>query len=192
MGNVVATNIPNTPLLDKQGGLTLAWRQFFLALAKTVNEGFDPDGNYQGPIGPEATIDGRHTLATIVQHLTDAGVIEPEGLIAATDAAQGAVKLAPGSVGNTLGSAAMKDASAFDPAGSAAAAEAHADAAAATAQANAEAFAKDASNITSGVLDAARLPGLTTVIATAPLTALGTPGSMSFQNGLLVAQTPAT
>lgn len=37
-----------------------------------------------------------------------------------------------------------------------------------------------------------QLPGLSVTITTAPLTGGGTPGSMTFQNGILVAQTPAT
>lgn len=34
--------------------------------------------------------------------------------------------------------------------------------------------------------------GLTTTITTAPLTGLGAPGSMTFTNGILTAETPAT
>jgi hypothetical protein len=38
----------------------------------------------------------------------------------------------------------------------------------------------------------AGMPGLSLTITTAPLTGGGTPGSMTFRNGILVAQTPAT
>lgn len=46
----------------------------------------------------------------------------------------------------------------------------------------------------SGLADnqAANLPGLTVVIVTAKLTAIGANGSMTFTNGILTAQTPAT
>jgi hypothetical protein len=114
------------------------------------------------------------------------------------DTEQGAVILAAGSVGHTLGSAAMEAASAFDPHGAAAAAqtaaEAHADAVAATAQSNAEGFASNASNITSGNLALGRLPavGLTVTITTAALTPTGTQGSQTFTNGVLTAQVQAT
>lgn len=202
---VVSFTTPNSPLLDpRTGSLTREWIKWFQNVAETVNTGFDPNGNYQGPIGANATIVGRHTLATIVQHLSDAGVIQAAGidfsvtspnftqitgtaapaqLPTATSAAQGAVKLPVGAPGSTLGSAAFNNTGDFDAAGSAA-----------TAQANAEAFASDAANLTSGNLDIARMPtsGFSGTITTAKLTGLGANGSMTFMNGILTAQTPAT
>jgi hypothetical protein len=186
VSNILGNGTPNTPLFDAQGNLTLAWRNWFRSVTAAVGEGFDPQGNYQGPIGTHATIAGRETLATIVQHLLDSGIIEPAGLPAATDAEQGAVILPAGATSNTLGSAATHAAGDFDPTGSAAAAQtaasAHADTVAATAQTNAESFATTS-------IAAAFAPGITIVITTFGPT---TNGSQTFTNGLLTAQVQAT
>jgi hypothetical protein len=186
---VVSSTTPSGQLVDKDGKATYALLKWMQSVGKTVNGGFDQQGNYQGPIGAQATIVGRKYLATIVQHLSTAGVIDPAGLPAATDTEQGAVQLPPGQVGNVLGSAAFQPSGAFDAAGSAAAAQtaasAHADTVAGTAQSNAEAFATSS-------IAAAFAPGITASITTAKLTALGTQGSMDFVNGLLVGQVQAT
>lgn len=186
---LLGASTPNTPLFDASGNLTLAWRNWFRAVTTVVNQGFDPQGNYQGPIGDKATIVGRDFLATIVQYLSDAGIIQPAGLPAATTSEQGAVVLPAGASSNTLGTAAIEPSAAFDPAGAASAAqiaaEAHADAVAATAQGNAETFA------TAGIA-AAFAPGITATITTAKLTVGGTNGSMTFTNGLLAGEVQAT
>lgn len=196
MNSVVSVTLPSTPIVDKDGRLTFPWIKWFQAVGQNINEGFDPQGNYQGPIGSHATIVGREFLATIVQHLSDAGIIDAAGLPAATPAAQGAVFMPAGATNNNLGSAAIRPATDFDPSGAAATAQANAQAfattAANTAQSNAETFAANASNIGTGTLDTNRLGGLSAVIVTAKLTGGGTNGSMTFTNGLLTAQTPAT
>src|SRR5689334_22274641 len=98
---VLANNTPNVPLVDKDGKATYPFVLWMQAVAKNINQGFDNQGNYQGPIGNRATIAGRSFLATIVQKLSDAGIIDPTGLPAASPTQQGAVQLAPGSIGNT-------------------------------------------------------------------------------------------
>lgn len=173
--------------------MSWVWTQQFLVWQRQLANGLDPAGNLIANIEPTAQIVGRGiSLGVLLQFIDDGGVVMPEGLPAATSAAQGAVKLAVGAAGNTLGSAAMQPVSAFDAAGAAAAAEAAGIAAAAAAQAAAEAFASDAGNISSGTLDPARLPGISVVITTAALTPTGTQGSMTFTNGLLTAQVQAT
>jgi len=189
MSSVVSNNTPNVPLVDSDGKATYALIRWMQAVGSTVNGAFDPAGNYQGPIGALATIVGRKTLATIVQHLTDLGVMKPAGLPAATTSEQGAVILPAGASSNTLGTAAIQPSSAFDPSGSAATAQAAAAVDATTkanaAQANAQAFATSA-------IATAFSPGITVTITTAALTGLGSQGSMTFQNGLLIGQVQAT
>jgi hypothetical protein len=194
-------------LVGNDGRATFAFLKWLQSIGTTVNGAFDSSGNYQGPIGDKATIDGRETLASIVENIGVDGVVTPEGLPAATNVAQGAVFMPVGAPDNHLGTAAIRPTTDFDPAGAAgaaqAAAEAHADSVAAAAQSNAESFATaadvivaanaaNASNLTSGTVDVARLPGISITITTAALTGLGTQGSMTFTNGILTAQTPAT
>ena len=185
----VSNTTPTGALVDDQRRATFGMLKWMQSVGKLVNQGFDQAGNYQGPIGSQATIVGRRFLATIVQHLSDAGVIDSAGLPAASPTAQGAVKLAVGSVGNTLGSAAMESTASFDPSGSAAAAQANAEAfassAAGTAQSNANTY-------TDSKVAAAFAPGISVTITTAALTGTGTQGSMTFTNGLLTAQVQAT
>jgi hypothetical protein len=185
------------PFLDKGGKVSWTWLKLLQQWQKQLAQGFDSNGNLISNLSPGIHIIGRDgTVGSILFHIDENGVVQPDGMSAATDAAQGAVVLPTGATGNTLGSAAMKDSAAFDAAGAATAAqgnaEAYANTAAGTAQTNAQAFASDATNITIGTLDTARLGGLTTNITTAALTVGGTQGSMTFTNGLLTAETPAT
>lgn len=52
--------------------------------------------------------------------------------------------------------------------------------------------AVDLANEVTGILSTAHFPGITVTITTAALTIAGTQGSMTFTNGVLTAQTPAT
>lgn len=197
MANTTSQTALQTQFLDQNGRVSWTWLKLLQQWMKQLSAGFDEAGNLISNIAQTVGINGRGgTIGSILGNISDSGVVQSAGMVAASDTAQGAVKLAAGSVGNTLGSAAMKNTSDFDAAGSAAAAqtaaEAHADAVSATAQSNAENFAKNASNITAGTLDPARLPGLTVTITTAALTGLGSQGSMTFTNGLLTSQTQAT
>lgn len=190
---VVSNTTPSGQLVDSNGKATFALLKWMQNIGATINQGFDQQGNYQGPIGSRATIIGRKYLATIVQHLSDLGIIDSAGLPAATDAAQGAVVLPAGATSNILGSAATKPTSAFDAAGSAAAAQVAAQGfatiAAATAQSNAEA---NAAIYTNTAIATAFSPGISVVITTAKLTTGGTNGSMTFADGLLIGQVAAT
>jgi hypothetical protein len=164
--SVVSNTTPTGPLVQKDGTATYALIKWMQSVGTTVNGAFDPQGNYQGPIGSQATIVGRQTLASIVAKIGTDGVVTPVGLPAATSANQGAVFMPAGASDNHLGTASIQPSSAFDPAGSAAAAQtaaeafatAAATAAGSTAQSNAEATASNASNLTSGTVDPARLP----------------------------------
>lgn len=187
-----------TPMVDpKTGTMTWTWLKQIQIWQQQLASGFDSGGNLISNIEPSVEIIGRAgTIGSILQNIDENGIVQPDGLIAASDTVQGAVILPSGAISNTLGSAAMEPSTAFDPAGAAAAAqtaaEARADAVAATAQSNAEAFSSNASNLSSGTVPFAQLGGLTVVITTAALTVGGTQGSQTFTNGLLTAQVQAT
>lgn len=203
--NVVSPRTPSTPLVDANGQMTFVWVKFFQDMAQAVNSALTILGQFNGQIGANATVVSHTgTLANAIQHLSSAGVIQaggidfnitapafgqvlgtavPAQLPSATDLAHGAVTLPVGAPSTTLGTAAFNNTGDFDPAG-----------AAATAQTNAENFASNAANLTSGNLDIARMPssGISVTITTAKLTGGGANGSMTFQNGILTASTPAT
>lgn len=198
MAQTTSANAINTPFVDLKTGLvTWVWLQIIRQWQQQLAGGFDPGGNLKSNLLPSVGIVGRDgTIGSILQNIDKNGVVLPAGMSSATATLQGAVILPDGATSNKLGSAAQQSSTAFDPSGSAATAQANAQAfataAANAAQSNAETFASDAGNITSGILDPTRLGGLTVTINTAALTTLGTQGSMTFQNGLLVAQVQAT
>jgi hypothetical protein len=179
------------PAIDpKTGRWNWTWLKLIQQWMQQLAGGFDSNGNLVSNLEPTVGIVGRSAdIGTILGEIDDTGVVKPAGLPAASPTQQGAVKLAAGSIGNTLGSASMQPSTAFDASGAAAgaqtAAEAHADAVAATAQSNAEMFATNAINT-------AFAPGISVTITTAALTGTGAQGSMTFTNGLLTAQTQAT
>lgn len=181
----------------KTGQLTRAAQYLLQQWQTQLAAGFDSNGNLISNLSDKAGIVGRTgTVAEFLQFLTAQGVIEPKGLPAATPISQGAVILPSGAVNNTLGTASTASAGAFDPAGAAAvaqsAAQDFASIAAETAQTNAENFAKNASNITTGLILTSLLQGLTATVTTAQLTVGGANGSMTFTNGLLTAQVQST
>lgn len=208
-----STFIPSrSPIVDGNGMATWSFIQILIGWDTKLNNGLNSTGQLIGNIDPATRVLPRtEGLGVTLQNISDTGVMESAGLFSATPLAQGAVVMPAGAANNHLGTAAIEPTTAFDPAGAAAAAqgnaETYADGAASTAQTNAEAFAtaaanaaqsnaetfaSDASNISSGTLATARLAGLTATIVTAALTVGGTQGSMTFTNGLLTAQTPAT
>lgn len=196
---VPALVISRAPIVNPDGTARWEFLKILQGWATQIANSLNSLGQFVGIIGTTATVAGRTgSLVAALQHINDIGVVQPAGISAATDLTQGGVVLPSGASANTLGSAALESASSFDPAGAAAAAQSNAEtfatAAAATAQVSAEAFASDASNLTTGKLDPARLPaaGISAVITTAALTTGGTQGSMTFTNGILTAQTPAT
>jgi tetrahydromethanopterin S-methyltransferase subunit F len=208
-----STFIPSrSPIADQNGMATWSFIQILIGWDTKLNNGLNSTGQLIGNIDPATRVLPRtEGLGITLQHISNTGVVESDGLFSATPLAQGAVFMPTGAADNHLGTAAIEPATAFDSAGSAAAAqanaeayantvagsaqsnaEAHADAVAATAQSNAEAFSSNASNLTSGTVATARLGGLTATVTTAALTVGGTQGSMTFTNGLLTAQVQAT
>lgn len=187
------------PIADKNGMPTWSFLKILQEWDTKLTNGLNQIGQLIGEINANTVITGRtEGIGTTVGNVTPTGVMSAPGLVAATDTEQGAVILPTGTVGNTLGTASTANVGDFDPTGAAAsaqtAAEAHADAVAAAAQAAAEAFASNAGNISEGNLNIGQLPveGISAVIVTAALTVGGTQGSMTFTNGVLTAQTPAT
>ena len=188
--NLVAS--PQTPttakMMDPQGNLTWAWFKYFIDTTQALNNALNILGQFNGIIGDGATVLGHSgTLASNIQHLTASGqfiasqltgVVQPAQLPPADPSLQGAVLLPAGAPSNTLGSAAIEDASAFDPAGSAAAAQAASDplGSAAAAQTASEAYTD--SKFASGVSGTVHL---------GPYTVGGTQGSLTLTNGLVTA-----
>jgi hypothetical protein len=77
---VVSNTTPNGQLVGGDGKATYAFGKWLQSIGTTVNNGFDSNGNYQGPIGDNATIDGRETLASIVQNISTQGVVQASGI----------------------------------------------------------------------------------------------------------------
>lgn len=177
------------PIVDDNKMATWNFLKILQDWDTKLRNGLNSIGQITQDIPASTNIVGRVAIGLILQFIRDDGVVLPAGLPPATDAAQGAVILPSGATSNTLGTAAIEPSTAFDASGSAAAAQAaaetHADAVAATAESNAEAFATSA-------IAAAFAPGISATIVTAALTPLGATGSMTFTNGLLTAETPAT
>lgn len=198
MAQTVSFTGLQAPFVDlKTGMVTWTWIKIIQQWQAQLATGFDSNGNLIGNIQPAVGIVGRTgTLGAILHNLSAVGVIASIGLPEATPAAQGAVVMPAGATSNVLGSAAIEPTTAFDVSGSAAAAQsaaqAFATAVANTAQSNAETFASNASHLTSGTIPVARLSGDTVTVVTAALTPTGTQGSMTFTNGIITAQVPAT
>lgn len=197
MGQVGSSTALQTPFLDANNKVSWTWLKLLQQWQQQLAAGFDSSGNLKSNMEPTVSIVGRSgTIGSILQNIDASGVVQSIGLVSATDASQGAVILPAGATSNTLGSAAMEPSTAFDPAGSAAAAQSNAQTfatgAANTAQSNAEAFASNASNLSAGTVALPRLPGISATITTAALTPTGTQGSMTFTNGVLTAQVQST
>src|SRR5690348_3788105 len=137
---VVSPFTPRTKLVDENGYATWEMLKFAQGLAQAVNNALSILGQFNGVIGPDATVAGHvGTLQANIQNLNAAGLLAATaltGIVASTQLpaadpiAQGAVVLPPGAPSNVLGSAAFTNSTAYDPTGSAA-----------TAQSNAETFA---------------------------------------------------
>lgn len=197
---VIGSDMVRAPIADpKTGMLTPIWQRALSILHGAINAGLNQPGNFIGTIAPVAHVAGHvEPISTTLQNIGPTGKVTPAGLPAATPTQQGAVVMPAGALNNNLGTASIHANTDFDIAGSAAAA-----------QAAAQAFAANGSNISSGTVAGARVAALSTLsgqittaqlpasglsvtIATAKLTGGGTNGSMTFTNGILTAQTPAT
>lgn len=197
MANNSSFTALQTPFLDATGKVSWTWLKLLQQWQTQLGNGFDANGNLVSNIGSSVQVTGKNgTLGAILQNITSQGVFLAAGLPQATSTTQGAVILPAGAGSNQLGSAALAATTSFDPAGSAAQAQAaasdHADIASTAAQNNAETFASNASNLTSGTVDNARLAGFSGTIVTAKLTVAGANGSLTFSNGQLESEVAAT
>jgi len=77
---VVSNTTPTGQLVNSSGNATFAFLKWMQSVGTTVNGAFDSEGNYQGPIGVDATIDGRETLASIVHNIDTTGIVEGPGI----------------------------------------------------------------------------------------------------------------
>lgn len=175
-------NIIHAQLVDKDGYITLIWKQWWSQAIPRLQAALDKFEAFQGVIGLGATIQGRvGTVADALTHVDPIGVVLSPGLVPASDVAAGAVQLPTGASSNTLGSASLANVGDFDPAG-----------AAATAQANAIA-ASDPLGSAASALTASKtytdgkFPGVTAhTITLAALTGGGTQGSITWDaNGVI-------
>jgi hypothetical protein len=202
--SVVSSTTPNGIIVTSDGKATWIMTKWMISVGSTVNANFDPNGDYQGPIGLRATIGGRSTLATILENIATNGVVQASGIdfdiayvnkdtdhiadgfgspLAGGKAANTALLVSPPTpeahkwVNGFSAGVFTKTQPAFsDVSGTAAAGQI------------------PALSALSGQITGAQLPSgvISATIVTAKLTGGGTNGSMTFTNGLLTAETPAT
>lgn len=201
--NLVASpQTPTEPVIDLHTGrfnwAGLKWSQ---GITQAVNNALNILGQFNGVIGPDATVSGHvGTLRANIQNLSPTGllaataltgIVAPTQLPAADPITQGAVQLPAGATTNVLDSAAFQPASAFDVAGAAATAQTNAESFATASDTAiltaAEAFAANASNLSSGTVPNARLSGISGTVHLGPYTVGGTQGSLTLTNGLITA-----
>lgn len=81
----VSSTTPTGIIVTSDGKPTWNMTKWMQGVQGVVNGNFDPNGNYQGPIGLRATIGGRSTLASIVQFIDTGGVVQADGIDFALD-----------------------------------------------------------------------------------------------------------
>ena len=200
----VSSTTPTGIITTSDGKPTWNMTKWMQSIGSTINANFDPNGDYQGPIGSRATINGRATLASIVQFLDTGGVVTGPGVdfaraylnkdtdhiadgfgspLAGGKAAYTALVASPPAVtphkwlaGLVSGVFVESQPEFADLSGAATVAQ-----------------VPPLSSL-SGRITAAQLPvaGISVTIVTAQLTTLGTQGSMTFVGGQLVGQVAAT
>jgi len=190
---VVSPFTPRTKLVDDNGYATWEFLKFAQGLAQAVNNALNILGQFDGVIGPDATVAGHvGTLKDNIQNLSASGllaataltgIVQPAQLPAADPITQGAVVLPAGAPSNVLDSAAFQPASAFDPAGAAAAAQAASDPAGS---------AGAAETASKAYTDSKFAPGISGTVPLAKITGLGADGSLTFANGLITAKVDPT
>jgi hypothetical protein len=79
---VVSSTTPQTPLIDKSTGLmSLNWIKWFQGIQQAVNASFDQQGNFDGNLGPAATIGNRSaTILVILHNIDDNGIVTANGI----------------------------------------------------------------------------------------------------------------
>jgi len=179
--------------VDDNGYATWEFLKFAQGLAQAVNNALNILGQFDGVIGPDATVAGHvGTLKDNIQNLSASGllaataltgIVQPAQLPAADPITQGAVVLPAGAPSNVLDSAAFQPASAFDPAGAAAAAQAASDPAGS---------AGAAETASKAYTDSKFAPGISGTVPLAKITGLGADGSLTFANGLITAKVDPT
>lgn len=189
------SNIIHAPLVDKDGNITLIWKQWWAAAIPRIQQALDKFDTFEGIIGLAAVVEGRPgTVADALTHVDPVGVVLSPGLVPATDVAAGAVQLPTGALSNTLGSAALQNATDFDPSGAAATAQSNAEAFATASDgavltsANAHSDAGDAATLTaSKAYTDGKFPGVTAhTIPLAKITLAGADGSITVDaNGVV-------
>ena len=189
---VVSPFTPRTKLVDERGYATWDGLKFLQGLAQAVNNALNILGQFNGVIGPDATVAGHvGTLQGNIQNLTSSGllaataltgIVAPTQLPAALDTTQGAVVLPTGAPSNVLGSAAFTDSTDYDAFGAAAAAQAAAEAA--SDPLGSAAAAETASKAYTD----AKFPGVVAhTLPLAKITGLGADGSITVNaNGVVI------
>lgn len=80
MADVVSSTTPTSVLIDKNGKATYPMIKWMQGIGLAVNASFNPDGTFSGNLSASVTIDGRHTLASIVQYIDAGGVVTGPGI----------------------------------------------------------------------------------------------------------------
>lgn len=209
---VLSSTTPSEPILSRDGKMSHAWLKWFQNNGAAINAAFDQQGALQGIIGASATVSGRPSdpLAMLVQNLNGGGQIEPGGLPTPTATTLGGVKSAGPTASrwiteiDTAGLPHLGQPAFTDVSGSATAAQVPALSALTGSVTSGQVPALSA---LSGSVTAGQVPALSALsgnitasqgptaafsgtITTAKLTTAT--GSMTFVNGILTAQTPAT
>lgn len=80
--SVVASNIIQAQIIDPQTGmLTREGLYWFQGVGKSINSGFDTQGNIVGPIGPAATLTVRGVpLVDILANIDNGGIVTQDGI----------------------------------------------------------------------------------------------------------------
>lgn len=202
--STVSSTTPTGPLVDKDGKALFAFLKWMQGVGGTINANFDPDGDYQGPIGSRATINGRSTLASIVQFISTGGIVQGAGIDFAISYLNKDTDHIADGFGSPLagGKAAFTALISSPPPvtahqwvrGLAAGIFVESQPDFTDLTGTATPAQVPALPALGGQITFAQLPsaGLNVTITTAALTTLGTQGSMTFQNGVLTGQVQAT
>ncbi len=76
----VSSTTPTSVIVGPDGKPSWIMTKWMQSVGTNLNQNFDPNGDYQGPIGLRATIAGRATLASIVQFISTGGIVQAAGI----------------------------------------------------------------------------------------------------------------